>query len=56
MRKYYTLTDVGHQALEEARPKIRELVDEVLEGHGPTRLPEPATDDDTMEAPDVTNG
>lgn len=34
IRKYYTITDAGNQALEEARPKIRELVDEVLESNG----------------------
>ncbi|NCC34098.1 MAG: PadR family transcriptional regulator, partial [Chloroflexia bacterium] len=28
VRKYYTLTPTGHAALEEARAKIRELVDE----------------------------
>jgi len=57
LRKYYTITDAGRRALDEARPKIRELVDEVLEGHGPTRLPEPATDDDDdTEAPDATDG
>jgi DNA-binding PadR family transcriptional regulator len=39
-RKYYTLTALGRQALDEIRPKIRELVDEVLEEHGPGRLPE----------------
>lgn len=44
VRKYYTITDAGHQALEAARPKIRELVDEVLEGHGPLHLPEPPGD------------
>ena len=56
VRKYYSITDVGRRALDEARPKIRELVDEVLEGHGPTRLPEPPTDDDAdAEAPDATN-
>ena len=41
VRKYYTITDAGRQALEEARPKIRELVDEVLEGYTPLNLPEP---------------
>lgn len=57
VRKYYTITGVGRRALDEARPKIRELVDEVLEGHGPTRLPEPPTDDDAdAEAVDATNG
>ena len=49
VRKYYTITDAGYQALEEARPKIRELVDEVLEGHGPVHLPEPP--DDATEEP-----
>ena len=29
-RKYYTITDEGRQALAQIRPKIRELVDEVL--------------------------
>jgi PadR family transcriptional regulator, regulatory protein PadR len=49
VRKYYILTDTGGHALEEARHKIRELVDEVLEGHGPTHLPEPP--DDATEKP-----
>jgi PadR family transcriptional regulator len=49
VRKYYTITDAGYQALEEVRPKIRELVDEVLEGHGPVHLPEPP--DDATEEP-----
>ncbi|HZR99760.1 MAG TPA: PadR family transcriptional regulator [Chloroflexota bacterium] len=35
VRKYYSITEAGRAALEEARPKIRELVAEVLEGHGP---------------------
>ena len=56
VRKYYTLTDMGRRALDEARPKIRELVDELLESHGPTPLPEPPTDDDDdSEVPDATN-
>jgi len=38
VRKYYTLTDAGREALNEAQGKIRELVDEVLEDHGPTHL------------------
>ena len=46
LRKYYTITDAGSQALEEARPKVRELVDELLEGHGPGQLPEPPEDDE----------
>ena len=31
VRKYYTATKKGKRALEQARTKIRELVDEVLE-------------------------
>lgn len=31
VRKYYTITEQGVVALEEARSKIRELVDEVIE-------------------------
>lgn len=41
VRKYYTITAAGSQALVEARERIRELVDEVLEGEGPTQLPDP---------------
>lgn len=44
VRKYYTATDAGRAALEDVREKIRELVEEVLEGHGPTHLPEPSDD------------
>lgn len=39
VRKYYTVTAEGRRALAEAKDKIRELVDEVLEGRGPTSLP-----------------
>lgn len=46
MRKYYVITDAGRAALAEVKPKIAELVDEVLEGHGPAKLPEPAADDE----------
>ncbi|RIK35793.1 MAG: PadR family transcriptional regulator [Chloroflexi bacterium] len=35
VRKYYRITPGGSQALAEARPKIHELVDEVLEGYDP---------------------
>jgi DNA-binding PadR family transcriptional regulator len=42
VRKYYTATQAGRDALDEARQKIRELVAEVLEGHGPSRLPDHA--------------
>ncbi len=41
VRKYYAATEAGQQALDEMLPKLRELVDEVLEGRGPTALPEP---------------
>lgn len=42
VRKYYAITEAGRQTLAELRPKIAELVAEVLEGQGPTNLPEPA--------------
>ena len=42
LRKYYAITGAGRRALDEARTKIRELVDEVLEGHGATELSQPA--------------
>jgi DNA-binding PadR family transcriptional regulator len=32
VRKYYSITESGEAALSEARARIRELVDEVLEG------------------------
>jgi PadR family transcriptional regulator PadR len=41
IRKYYAITDAGRRVLEETRPKIAELVDEVLEDHGPLTLPGP---------------
>jgi len=41
IRKYYTITDQGQQALGEVKPKISELLDEVLEGNGPGRLAGP---------------
>ncbi len=46
VRKYYAITGAGQAALEEARAKIAELVEEVLEGRGPVHLPEPPTDDE----------
>ena len=46
VRKYYAITDAGRAALAEVKPKIAELVDEVLEGHGPAKLPEPSADDE----------
>jgi PadR family transcriptional regulator PadR len=42
VRKYYAITPEGRRALAEARPKIAELVEEVLEGRGPRRLAESA--------------
>lgn len=41
VRKYYAITAEGRRALDEIRPRIAELVQEVLEGEGPRRLPEP---------------
>jgi hypothetical protein len=38
VRKYYAITERGRDALDQARGQIRELVDEVLEGHGPRGL------------------
>jgi PadR family transcriptional regulator PadR len=46
VRKYYAITDAGRLTLAEARVKIAELVAEVLEGHGPVRLPEPSVNDE----------
>ena len=40
VRKYYTITEAGSQALVEAREKIKELVGEVLDGEGPIQLPD----------------
>ena len=42
VRKYYAITAEGRAALAEARAKIAELTHEVVEGHGPVSLPEPA--------------
>jgi PadR family transcriptional regulator PadR len=38
VRKYYTITDHGREALQEARAKIAELVHEVVQGEGPTTI------------------
>jgi DNA-binding PadR family transcriptional regulator len=35
MRKYYRTTDAGRRALEEARDRIRELVEEVVDAPAP---------------------
>jgi DNA-binding PadR family transcriptional regulator len=45
VRKYYSITDAGRRTLADVRTKVVELVDEVLEGHGPERLPEPPEPD-----------
>ena len=42
VRKYYTITDQGREALLEAKQKIRELVDEVIEDAHPDS---PASDE-----------
>jgi PadR family transcriptional regulator PadR len=42
IRKYYTATAAGVQALVEARRKIAELVHEVVRGEGPTRMSGPS--------------
>jgi DNA-binding PadR family transcriptional regulator len=41
VRKYYAITEEGRSALDEAKVKIAELVDEVLEGRGPEHLNAP---------------
>jgi DNA-binding PadR family transcriptional regulator len=46
VRKYYAATDDGRAALDAIRPKIAELVDEVLDGEGPDELPDPPAPDD----------
>lgn len=45
VRKYYAITETGRVALIETRGKIRELVEEVLEGRGPTSLPDVCDDE-----------
>ena len=44
VRKYYAITGEGREALTEIRPKIAELVAEVLEEQGSTALPEEPDD------------
>ena len=41
VRKYYTITPAGRQALAAAKRQIRELVDEVLQDSPPVRSPRP---------------
>jgi PadR family transcriptional regulator PadR len=49
VRKYYTATETGRQALAEVKEKMVELVDEVLEGHGPEQLPDLFPGEDDVE-------
>jgi len=44
VRKYYAITADGRRALDEARVKIAELVEEVLEERGPSHLEPPSED------------
>lgn len=46
VRKYYVITALGTEALAEARERVRELVEEVVEGVGPDHLAEPSNIDD----------
>ena len=46
VRKYYAATETGRQTLAEVKEKMAELVDEVLEGHGPEQLPDLFSGDD----------
>jgi DNA-binding PadR family transcriptional regulator len=41
VRKYYTITPAGRQALASAKRQIRELVDEVLQAGAPVRSARP---------------
>lgn len=45
VRKYYGITGDGRAALVEARAKMVELAGEVLEGRGPSTLPDPDDSD-----------
>lgn len=45
VRKYYAATEEGRGVLDEIRPRLQELVDEVLEGEGPDALPDPSASD-----------
>jgi DNA-binding PadR family transcriptional regulator len=51
VRKYYRATEQGRLLLEETRPKLRELISEVLEGQEPSSLPEPVEEE--TEPPNV---
>ncbi|MFB6271552.1 MAG: PadR family transcriptional regulator [Salinibacter sp.] len=45
VRKYYAATADGEAVLDEIRPRLQELVDEVLAGEGPDALPDPPDTD-----------
>lgn len=45
-RKYYAATDDGRGALDALRPRLAELAGELLEGEGPTSLPDPSDGED----------
>jgi PadR family transcriptional regulator, regulatory protein PadR len=49
VRKYYAITAEGRRLLDEARGKIAELVEEVLEGRGPAHLAEPPATADVKD-------
>jgi len=42
VRKYYLASAAGRMTLDQARDRIRELVDEVLDDRGTQHLPDPA--------------
>jgi PadR family transcriptional regulator PadR len=44
VRKYYTAMEVGRHALADVKGKMAELVNEILEGHGPGQLPDLSPD------------
>ncbi len=44
VRKYYTITAKGTEAMTAVQPKIRELVDELLEGYGPASITDESSD------------
>jgi PadR family transcriptional regulator PadR len=49
VRKYYAITGVGRAALAETKVKIAELIDEVMDAHGPARLSGSDDDDHPRE-------
>lgn len=49
IRKYYVATEEGRRALADAREKMGELVDEVLDGNGPPAIAEVVDIDDSED-------